>query len=116
MLAFQPKSVMCFVETHCDPQTQFDCTGTGDQCISLSQTCDHYDNCGNSADEDPSLCQHLNGTRHLVTGSTYLTEMFSKGRIFDFANSTVSMETSTNTTVTSLYEYLQAVWLITAVA
>jgi len=34
----------------------------GEHCIPLSQTCDRHNDCGNNADEDTQLCQHLNGS------------------------------------------------------
>ena len=49
------------IEHHCDPDTEFDCTGAGEQCVLMTQICDRRNDCGNDADEDPLLCQHVNG-------------------------------------------------------
>jgi len=72
-----------FAARQCNPQTEFDCTGgTGEHCIPLSQTCNRRNDCGNNADEDSGLCQHLNGSfdtaQEISFGSLYCVALTGK--------------------------------------
>ena len=46
--------------SQCDPDTEFDCSGTGEHCIPLGQVCDGQNNCGASQDEGHTLCHREN--------------------------------------------------------
>jgi hypothetical protein len=47
----------------CNPHTQFDCTGNGEQCIDMKSVCNGKNDCGSFQDEDRTLCNTSRGDR-----------------------------------------------------
>ena len=84
---------VCLTGRGCNPHTEFDCTGAGEQCIPLSKACDRHDDCGNNADEDTLLCQHLHGISNCGCCLTSLFCMLSKVRL-DFPRDIPQMSDS----------------------